>query len=105
METILAPIIRALKEGPIGGLALGIAASGWLIRALLREKDAHRESWKQIGVLADTYARLIASMNEKKAVREIRLAQKEEAIARRAARTQEVTGRDTDGGAGNEESG
>lgn len=105
METFLNAITKALKEGPVGGLALGIVAALWLGRELLKEKDAHRESWQKVGVLADTYAKLIASLNEKKAAREIRLAQKAEAIARGSDRAQENRGGDSDGGAGDEGTG
>lgn len=84
----------------MGGLALGLVAAAWLGRALLKEKDEHRESWKKLGSLAETYAELIKGLNEKKAAREIRLAQKAEAVARRKGGAEETGRGDPNGGTG-----
>lgn len=115
IDAIGGGLLKLLKEGPLGGLALGLAFGIWaLTRAfavqakLDAEKDAHRLTSKEVAVLADTYARMIAAQNEKKAAREIRLAKEAEAatraVARGGRRSPENAGGDPHGTGGDEES-
>lgn len=76
MEVVGEWLVKLLKDGPAGGLALGLVAWIYLGRALLKEKDARVEDWRALGKLADTYAGLISKVNERKASREIREAEK-----------------------------
>lgn len=78
LETIGAGVLRLLREGPAGGLVLGLVGCIVMLRLLLKEKDAKLEAWITAARIADTYSRLIDREADKAAAREARLLAKTE---------------------------